>query len=162
MKQTGNFNNGKFDGPWRFYSEIGDLQKEEEYSNGHRNGLSIEYDDEGEKILEGMYQDDQRQGYWEIRIGDIVSKGKYSYGEKNGVWESTYKSGGKAFKGDYVGGKENGTHVYYYQNGQIEHNEQWKSGKAVKNWNYYNEKGNLKYSIYYKDGKENRIVAPSK
>lgn len=162
LKQTGNFKGGKFDGPWKFYSEVGDLQKEEEYAGGFRNGLSIEFDDEGQKIFEGMYQDDQRHGYWIIQTGDISTKGKYSYDEKTGVWTSVYRNGAKAFKGDYVGGKENGTHVYYYKNGETEHTEQWKNGKAVKNWNYYNENGSLKYSIYYKDGKEQRIVSPSK
>ncbi|MCQ2958910.1 MAG: hypothetical protein MJ198_01810 [Bacteroidales bacterium] len=162
IKQKGNFRNGKYDGPWYFYNEVGDLQKEEEYSGGNRQGLSIEYDDEGEKILEGMYNNDLRQGFWSIQIGDLKTKGSYEFGEKNGLWESNYIKGGKAFRGDYVSGNPNGHHVYYYQNGQIEHDEQWRHGKAVKNWNYYNESGKLKYSVYYKDGNESRIVTPKK
>lgn len=162
IKQKGEFQNGKYNGTWLFYSEVGDLQKEEEYQNGHREGLSIEYDDDEEKILEGMYKDDQRQGYWYIRIGDLITQGEFNYGEKNGTWKSTYLNGNKAFKGTYDNGDKIGSHLYYYQNGQIEHEEQWKNGKPIRNWNYYSENGSLKYTIYYKNGIEFRIVTPSK
>lgn len=162
IKQKGEFRNGKFNGTWLFYNEVGDLQKEEEYVSGRREGLSIEYDDEEEKVLEGMYKDDLRQGFWTIRIGDLISQGEYKYGEKIGLWKSSYLNGNKAFKGNFSGGKESGTHIYYYQNGRIEHNEQWKNGKPIKSWNYYSENGNLKFTIYYKNGVESQVVSPSK
>ena len=108
-----------YDGLWTFYNTAGDVQKEEEYVHGDREGWSIEYDDEGVKILEGMYKNDTRQGFWVERVGDLITQGEYKYGEKTGEWKSTYTNGGKAFRGEYFTDKPNGRHVYYYKSGRI-------------------------------------------
>jgi len=162
LKQTGYFSQDLYSGVWEFYNVAGDVQKREEYSAGKREGLSIEYDDDEEKILEGMYKNDLRHGFWIDKTGDLVTQGEYIYGERTGVWKSTYKNGNKAFKGEYFSDKPQGKHVYYYKNGQVEHDEYWKQGKAIKTWNYYEEDGSLKYSVYYKDGKEYRVTSPLK
>lgn len=162
LKQVGYYSQGLYSGVWEFYSATGDIQKREEYSQGKREGLSTEYDDEEEKILEGMYKNDLRHGYWVDKTGDLITQGEYVYGERTGVWKSTYKNGNKAFKGEYFSDKPQGKHVYYYKNGQVEHEEYWKQGVPVKTWNYYEENGALKYSVYYKGGKEYRITSPLK
>ncbi len=162
LKQVGYFSQGLYSGVWEFYNAAGDIQKREEYSQGKREGLSVEYDDEEEKILEGMYKNDLRHGHWIDKTGDLITQGEYVYGERTGVWKSTYKNGNKAFKGEYFSDKPQGKHVYYYKNGQVEHDEYWKQGTPVKTWNYYEENGTLKYSVYYKAGKEYRITSPLK
>lgn len=162
LKQTGYYAEGLYHGLWTFYNYAGDVQKEEEYVHGEREGLSIEYDDEGVKILEGMYKSDTRQGFWVVRQGDLITQGEYTYGEKIGVWKSSFLNGNKAFRGEFFADKPNGRHVYFYKNGRVEHDEQWRNGKAVKSWNYYQENGQLKYTVYYKNGEESRIVVPTK
>ena len=147
---------------------------EGQYSNGKRNGLGIEYNDEGEVIFEGEYLKGKKwvgvlKDYDED-TGKLLFEYEYLNGIINGeVKEYDKYNGDLLFSGKYVNGKRNGygeeykyipceksDYSYYSQNikkitifsGEYSNGER-KEGKE------YNYDEKLVYEGEYLNGKRN-------
>lgn len=152
----GEFVNGKKTGQWKdtyfFPDETVRVESDLNYINGLANGTLQQYHiytPKGFKTQEdltgvGTYKDGVRTGRWvifeKLLKGEILSRGSYYNGFKNGLWltdldgkhyeaatyyndvlDGSYKSyhdnGKLALDGGYAMGQLNGTCVSYYPNG---------------------------------------------
>ena len=120
----GEYLNGKRNGKGKEYYDNGKLNYEGEYSNGKRNGKGKEYSDDGKLKFEGEYKNGYRwsgQGFgqfdnivYELEEGkgdikeylndDIVFKGEYLNGTKNGKGKEYDRDLNLIFEGEYLNG----------------------------------------------------------
>jgi hypothetical protein len=78
--------------------------------------------------------DGRKQGYWEdyYKNGDLLSKGSFKNGKRDGYWE-WYDDGKLNYNGSYKDGEWDGIWGFYNENGQLEQKDLYKNGKLVKN-----------------------------
>lgn len=79
LESKGNFNLGKRNGVWIEYNENGDIKKMETYVNDVLNGKYVDYDMNGGIIVSGEYVNDLREGKWTVfggRQDDIYINGR--------------------------------------------------------------------------------------
>lgn len=79
--------------------DSGNKKLEGTFKNGKKNGIFIEYNEDGAKLEEGKYADDCKEGVW---------KGWYVIGETELMW-----------KGEYKNDNEVGTQFYSDNNGLL-------------------------------------------
>ena len=102
----------------------------------------------------GSYKKGLKDGEWIYDVGDVIIKGKYRDGYKNGKWTETDKNTGKIiFEGNFIDGEPDGIHKYYYPNGKIKEEQYWEAGVPVKTWKKYDIFGNVEIETEYRDGK---------
>ena len=159
LEQVGKYRKGgKPHGDWIWYYESGSVRREETYINGKEEDVMTEYDEEGNIVVKGEYAGGLKEGLWEISTGDYIERGTYVEDMMNGNWEGIYESTGKtAFKGDYIEGEPEGKHVYYYPNGKKMLEGKYQAGLKNGDWKRYDENGLLVLTIRYNNGKTERI-----
>ncbi len=96
--------------------------------NNKKQGLWIKFNNEGDQILE---------------------KGAYLSGQKNGVWISYYPSGNKKHEITYKKGKAIGQARFFYENGLISEEGIWHIDHWQGNYKFYNKSGSLAYDWNY-------------
>lgn len=118
---------------------------------------------EGELVCKGQYEKGTKQGKWEkfYRSGKISLKAEFDRGKKTGEWQYFYKNGQKAAEYSFSNGLRTGTWRGYFLNGEkgcvLNYRGDTLYGEQV----YYYETGNIaKYiSIEDKAGKLIKNVA---
>lgn len=123
----------------------------------------------------------QKQGLWLTfnNVGtQIVEKGHYVNGKKNGIWHAYYPSGQKKHEITYKDGQPIGNACFYFENGSVREKGYWNidhwegsyqlyhtTGQLAYDWNYnkagkrtgiqkyYHENGTLKYQGEWDNGK---------
>jgi len=154
LEQEGVYQNGKEHGKWNWFYNNGQLKKVENYYYGILEGDYFEYDSLGNTIVKGYFSESKEDGEWEVRIGDIVWKGFYIFGELSGKINSYYTDGSKYFEGEFLNGYQVGKHRYYYPNGILKEEQIWESGVPSGTWKKYNTDGTQAITITYRNGKE--------
>ncbi len=157
IEQTGSFRNGRLSGKWVWYYNTGEIWREEHFLNGREDGESIEYSREGEIIAKGEYVDGLREGDWFDQYGDQIEIGKYSQGEKEGLWKYYYLNENCKFEGKFIHGQEDGRHKWFYENGQPKEERYFVFGSREKMWKYFHPDGTLFMTISYRNDKEIKI-----
>ena len=79
---------------------------EGEYFGGKRNGIGIEYDEEGYKIFKGEYLNGNRNGKGQEFHYSLVFDGEYLNGKKNGFGIGYFNE--KRYEGEYFNGERIG------------------------------------------------------
>ena len=85
-KRQGNFKNGRKEGSWVFYHDIGQLKSKGDWKNGFQEGPWIEYWKNGQLYYKCDFKNGKRVGSW---VG---------YWDNGSVWDSrngTFKNGKK-------------------------------------------------------------------
>ncbi|MEQ8907784.1 MAG: hypothetical protein RIC95_01205 [Vicingaceae bacterium] len=158
LEQEGFYDkNGEFTGTWKWYYDDSKLLRTEEFRRGLEDGILEEYDRKGNLITKGEFFDGEKEGEWFYELNDHREEGKYRYGERNGQWIHYYPNGDISFEGAYVEGVPEGKHKYYYPNGVLEKVEQYSFGEKDGKWLWYNKDGFETMSITYKNGKAKKI-----
>ena len=89
-----------------------------------------------------------------VENGDLVSKGNYKDGKKEGLWEQYYRNGQLLWKINYEDGKqEDGLFLIFYADGNLREMQTYIDGKRNGLSERYHQNGQLKYKENYKDGK---------
>ena len=177
--EYGENNEIKFEGEWvdgkpghKFISENKNGVKEltEEDDNGKvkfiggykegsmiRNGLGVEYDEDGKPTNESVYEDGivirKVKEFKDkvIVLYDVNGKKCYEGGYKNNR-EAGYPAEGKGkqyidgvivYNGDFVKGQRDGYGCSYYANHVLKYEGDWKNDKANGNGKFNNEEGLL-------------------
>lgn len=164
IEQLGKFSKqGKPEGIWKWYFETGQLLKEENYSNGLKDGMMTEFDEAGKLIQEGEYVNGLEEGIWFEIIGDCYMRGTYRDGLRNGSWLHYYlitrdskTDSIPSFKGNFVDDNPDGKHLFYWDNGKVKDEGLFVMGKKEGEWYKYNYDGTLFLIITYRDGVEIR------
>ena len=121
--------NGKFNGPFKSYHENGQLKKIGSYLNDDEHGNFVEYDEEGNKVVEY-----------------VMSKGL-----KNDVLKF-YENGKLSFSNTFVNDIKNGQHIEYY------YSEETGLMNFKLIGNYLNDEKNGNWKLYYTDDTKERLV----
>jgi uncharacterized protein len=124
------------------------------FQNGRKNGLFIEYSDDGIKKYEGSYVYGVKEGLhkeW-FENGSKMSEINYSNGKWNGSYSEWYPNDIKKFEGTYLSGYKDGVFIDYYENGnqksKINYTRDQLSGE---NQSFYSN-GSLQISAMYDNG----------
>ena len=123
---------GRKQGPWKFYFESGELEKVVNYKDDYKFGTETRYYPSGEKNLEMTWQGDT--------LGVFL----------DGDYKHYYDNGQVLHEMSYNEGVPTGIVTYYYRNGKKEIEGQYNSGMKSGVWKYYREDGSLEKSIDYK------------
>ena len=94
----------------------------------------------------------QKEGHWIIfKSGteQILQKGSYLKGKKEGLWTTYYTGGQKKSEISYLQDEKNGYAVIYFENGNIAEEGIWLVDKWVGKYKSYYENGKLFYSWNY-------------
>ncbi len=157
IEQTGNYNKlGKFDGVWYWYFPDEELLREESYLDGLLDGYIVEYDEEGNIILEGQYVDGYEDGQWMFISGEITTEGYYIDGMRSGKWKTYYSDGSLSFEGEFIDDNPNGRHVYYWDNHKVKQEGRYIMGRKEGDWVKNNYDGTPFLVISYKNGIEKK------
>lgn len=80
----------KADGVVEFFYATGKLKEKGGYLKGERHGVWIRYDENGNKIAEGIYDQGVKNGRWSIWDENGVKRFEFFYmnGQKYSVWSS--------------------------------------------------------------------------
>ena len=126
-----------------FYDSTGQLTKEETYLNGKLNGISKEFNRNGDTILFMNFRNDIREGIQREYFPDGKRSRILSY--KNGVLDGThitFNAEGKVEVSlSYKEGKKNGKQTYFYSNGKEAGIEMWTMDQKDGDFITYNETG---------------------
>lgn len=162
LEQAGKYTgSGKFTGKWKWFFPSGQLMLEEEYLNGMKDGMHIEYDESGKITEEGEYVKDLEDGNWFTYSGDWLERGIYRDGLRNGKWVSYNLVTKEAqtdsiliFAGNFIEDNPDGKHFYYWDNGKLKEEGLYIMGKKEGDWLLYNYDGSPFLIINYKNGIE--------
>jgi antitoxin component YwqK of YwqJK toxin-antitoxin module len=155
LQQKGVYVKNKPNGLWEWWYENGVKRRTEEYLNGRENGEVKEYDTLGNLITHGEYSYGEREGDWFYIINDYKEEGKFTGGMKTGKWKTTYINKKQIkFQGEYINDTPIGKHTFYFPNGLIKKVGKYKNGLKNGEWILYNERGEKKISYLYKRGIE--------
>jgi antitoxin component YwqK of YwqJK toxin-antitoxin module len=159
-KEQTNYMDGKLHGLSRTWSSYGQIEKEEHYQMGKKEGLATLWYKNGNTKEETNYHQGIQVGLtnkW-YENGNIESEINYKNGKKHGLVTLWYKNKQKEFEGHYEDGVQDGVSSSWFDSGYPETKINYKNGKKHglstlwhKNGNYKN-KSNYKYDR--RDGKE--------
>ena len=152
IEQTGSYKAGKPYGKWNWFYENKMIRRKGTFKNGKENGLFTEFSQEGDTVSNGSYLNARKNGDWVYNVNDNLLKGTYSYGLKEGQWQSFYSSGELSFEGGYLSGLPDGEHNFYYPNGKVKLKSYYFSGQKAKKWYKYDPYGLLISITEYKGG----------
>lgn len=175
----GNYDaDGKKDGVWKYYYQLGNPKLVEEYSHGtpvneskswHSNGVLKEqssYDKEGvqkelkEYSYSGILEDvvtwkakDEYEYTYYYPSGKVSNSIIYKNDKiKDGTYISYYDNGQKKEENSYRNEKLEGKYVSYFDNGQIEQTATYSEGKVNGPVLSYHKNGQLANKMDFTDG----------
>ncbi len=157
VEMTGSFNNqGKKIGEWKWFYENGNILREENYENGKLEGIYVDYNEVGEVLSKGEFLDDKEEGLWIIHYGDFLEEGPYKEGLREGIWVGTYDNGNKAYVVNFHDDNPDGKYAWYWPNGRIREMGTYILGRKHGLWQKFDENGILYLTITYRKGVEMR------
>jgi uncharacterized protein len=157
-EQKGNYDKrGKETGKWTWYYDNGNVLREEDFEDGLENGIAVEYARNGDIVSKGTYLNGIREGDWYFNVGDEIQEGVYKAGEKDGIWKHYFPDKKLRFEGRYVDGAEQGLHRYYYPDGKLKMEGEFSMGKRHNEWKFYDEDGILRTILTYQFDEEQKI-----
>ena len=104
----GSYKDGKREGPWVWYYEIGTPWRKGNYKRGAEEGEWISYFENGELRSREHYKNGKKDGTWVqyYKNGQLSQQGAYKNGSKEGVWVEYWSHGNliKQFSGVFKDG----------------------------------------------------------
>jgi len=157
LEQKGFFNNDLKTGKWIWYYSDEKIKRFENFKNSVPNGKIEEFDDAGNLILSGNFEEGLRNGKWFQVTGEIFEEGNYVDDLKNGSWKAFFSSEQIKFAGKFIYGQPDGKHLEYYKTGIIKAIEIYENGVKQGVWIDYNEDGTISGTSVYKADKLVRV-----
>jgi antitoxin component YwqK of YwqJK toxin-antitoxin module len=120
LAATGVYYNSLKDSTWNYYSYYDhSLTTREIYSKGKRNGLMINYFNNGNPSEKITWVNDKKEGPWEQFFANNTPKLKATYrnGELEGEFIANFESGKPYLKGGYENGLREGKWIFYTEEG---------------------------------------------
>jgi antitoxin component YwqK of YwqJK toxin-antitoxin module len=153
LEQKGKYDKkGRAQGVWKWFYESGAILREEHYTNGRREGLLTDYNENGKIILQGNFLDNKMEGHWQYETPDYKESGNYVNDERDSLWRSYYMpSNFKRYEGRFENGEPIGTHTMYHVNGKKWYTGNYIGGMKDGDWKYYDETGLNYLTIFFKN-----------
>ncbi|MDR2981733.1 MAG: toxin-antitoxin system YwqK family antitoxin [Puniceicoccales bacterium] len=158
IKSSGQYKDGKKDGPWEYgkadgkktlaevyengeatkktvYFANGNVAEEADYKDGKRNGITKKYSTEGELKSETAFENGKQHGKEIVHVmstnGSYTTTTDYKNGKKDGEYLEKYTNGNLKTKGQYANDNKNGFWVYGNAKGELLKEETFENGKSV-------------------------------
>ncbi|WP_456314362.1 hypothetical protein [Pseudomonas shirazensis] len=159
----GAFEKGKKTGEWNYLYSSGITRLKEFYIKGKVNGLSTNYNINGEISSINNYTNDTISGRYEVYDGDKVNQlFYYEKGEQNGPFQTFYSDGAISTEGYMVENDISFDKFTYFQNGSVSTIDRYINsfltsrktfniqGKQENDIDYKNKTG--KFTLSYQNG----------
>lgn len=180
VRYEGQFRHGEPFDVFKYYLPNGDLKTVLNFDEADsKSAYGTLYYGTGDKMAEGRYKDQKKQGLWKTYGADevLLSKGTYVSDKKYGVWKTYHRNGQIAREVMIENNLEQGPLKEYFEDGQLKqeatYQDGFKVGKTViytpegdtsvvgsyykdardGEWRYYNEKNEIEKVIKYDKGK---------
>ena len=153
--EKGQYKIGKKEGVWKTY-ENGYLSSETNFKNGKEDGEYILYNQMGLITLRQNYKDGKEDGesIWFYENGQIESEYTYKDGKLDGKHTEYYENGQIKSENYRKDGSLNGEWIYYNKDGSIDKVENYKDDKLDGKMTIYSKNGQIWREKNYKDGIE--------
>jgi len=181
ISSEGPMRDGKPDGYWKTYFVNGKIKSEGNRKNFELDSLWLFYDEAGNITKSINYQNDKKNGYYNVYklVKDsveknvLISKELYVNDIKQGTSYYYYDNGAVQFLTNYQNNLKHGEGLEFDASGMIiselsfrnditvsknRINRYGRNNEKVGTWKYYYENGKLKTEAYYKSGKLNGYV----
>ena len=108
-------------------------------SEGKLVGLFVQWHSNGQKALEGKYEDNERVGTWVQwhDNGNVAVRGDYSRGEEVGRWVWYHPNGRKKTEGDHFDGMRAGLWTTWFATGTKQAEGQYRADEKDSTWRYW-------------------------
>lgn len=155
IEVLGSYNKkGQQIGEWKWYYANHQLMRIENYEDGILEGDFIEYDEDGETVVQGKYEDGNEEGYWTYRNGKSLEEGNYVSGSREGTWKIWYEENVLNVVMEYQEDLLQGNYTIYYENNVIKRSGKYVKGEKNGIWRDYSVEGELILTTLYDEGKE--------
>ena len=166
-------NEGKKEGPWKYYNEKGNVISSGSYQNNQQIGKWVFLYENGKTEQAGEYKQGKADGLWQWyfkdgnlkreeefyegksegmyaeydTLGETIVSGKYFDGQKEEEW--IYKVGDNVQKGKYVGDLKDGVWQEFYSDGTLEYEGNYIQGNPDGEHVFYYPNGRVRETNYY-------------
>lgn len=147
--------NGLLTGDFIEYYENGEKLLEGKYSNNQKNGKWYMFNDKGAKWKQETYKDGVLEGEyveWYANTGRTKEKGNFRKNKKTGKWSTYYTNGQKESEGDYKDNQKTGKWTVWYSSGRKKLETEYVNGEIAGSDTAYYENGNIFYEGKYNNG----------
>ena len=165
-------------GTHKTYFKNGELQISGVVTNGNKTGLWTSYLEQGTKVEEGEYKDNQyfvinswdANGEQSVTDGkgnyqslheetlDIFEEGQITGGLRQGTWKSYYpESASLLGEMNYSEGKLNGPYTTYFESGEVYIEGNFIEDKKDAKWQWFFEGGNVESMVTYESDKKQGV-----
>jgi antitoxin component YwqK of YwqJK toxin-antitoxin module len=130
--EEGFMRNGMLDGELRIFAR-GRIAARYRYREGVRHGAAQLYNEAGDMIAEGTYQNDLHHGEWAYfdDRGNVARRVLYSAGDLQGRAVAFYASGKPREFCDYNNGLRDGEMLTYSEQGKLIDRRYFRAGRPV-------------------------------
>lgn len=139
---------------YSMWSEL--FSRDQKENNGTKVAIMRSYDDDGLITGEGQVNSqDNPIGKWLYynTRGQVIAKGTFVKGDRDGNWEWFYDNGTLKEKGSYSKGIEQGNYQFFHENGNKKIDLNFKDGAIDGLYELYSSDGALQEKRNYKAGK---------
>ncbi|MET6990055.1 toxin-antitoxin system YwqK family antitoxin [Sediminicola arcticus] len=167
--------NGKIDGEYlEYYYGNGNLKEKNTYEKGKKTGPYKKFTENGEVLISGNFLGYKKNDEWleYYSNGNQKQVGHYIDGMQTGEWKYFYDNGKLRAEGNYKNGDGSnfGTigipingrfgiwKFYFEDSGKIESEREFKNGLLDGKFTQYYSNGQVKFKGTFKDHKENGII----
>lgn len=156
IQRKTNYYNNTAKGNFQQYYANGNLANEKFYdSDGDAQGISIEYDVSGKRILEEIYENDilKKALYYDTSglVYDTLTT------QPIGIVKTYFPNGKVSTITEYVNYTEHGKFSRFYPNGVLAIEGTQERGSAQGVWKYYTIFGKIETEVEYERGEKNGI-----
>jgi hypothetical protein len=120
-------------GPYMTWFENGNRKESGNYNEGKFDGLWTEWFENGGTHVSGFYKAGRKHGSWTtyFEVGNTRNKGDYLNGREVGIWTFYHLNGNRSEEGTYVNGIKDGEWRTWEEDGTPADLTLWRSGKEV-------------------------------
>lgn len=122
--------NGLMSGLGKLLGEDGKTAFEGHFAFGKKAGHGIEYNENGFRLYDGMYENDLRHGEGKLfdENGNMIFEGTFKKGLLNGKGIEYHSNGKVKFQGKFKNGVREGSGVEFWESGNIRYKGFFKNG----------------------------------
>jgi uncharacterized protein len=149
IKSEGSYANNLETGNWKYLFENGKTEETGGFKNGKYDGMWQWFYENGNIKIEEEYYEGKAEGASAEydSVGNVITKGTYFDGQKEGDW--FYQAGDYSEKGKYVADLKDGKWQAFYNNGKLEYEGNYLQGNPDGEHIYYYDNGKIKELNFY-------------
>ncbi|GAB2492758.1 toxin-antitoxin system YwqK family antitoxin [Algoriphagus taiwanensis] len=133
-KSEYSYSNNLLYGTYKAFFPNGNLQKSVEYQNDQEHGPYMRFHEDGQPEIIAAFANGELNGGWENfdNLGDLISKGQFQEGIRVGFWKEQIREVQGFYRvGEYKEGRKEGVWKVVDENGFIFQEEKFESDQLV-------------------------------